>query len=454
MSCLYYKENFDERINEIFDNLIKRCPNEPMFAKTVKEYFYSLKPLYKSSPELFYCGIPERITEPEKTIIFRVPWTDDKGEIRVNRGYRVKFSTVLGAGKGGLRFKSGVNLDEIKTLAFSQVFKNALTGLPMGGAKGGADFDSKGKSDGEVMRFCQSFAKGLYNSIGEEKDIPAGDMGVGEREIGYMFGEYKRLTERFGCSFTGKGISYGGLKLRKEATGYGLVYFVNEILKDIGEEFSGKRAVVSGSGNVALYAIKKAISLGATIVAASDSDGVVYDDGGIDCELLKEIKEEKRGRIREYMAVKKRAVYYDNPKDIWRIKCDFAFPCATQNELDEEDAEALIKNGCKLIAEGANLPCTGAAIEKFKKSGIIFAPFKAANAGGVAASGFEIIQNSAHFYFTEEESDKMLKEIMRNIYITCRDAAKENGAEGDLTAGANISSYKKVAAAVLAEGCV
>ena len=454
MSRFYYKENFDERINEISDNLIKRCPNEHMFTSAVKEYFYSLKPLYKCRPELFYGGIPERITEPEKTGIFRVPWTDDNGEIKVNRGYRVKFSTALGAGKGGLRFKSGVNLDEIKTLAFSQVFKNALTGLPMGGAKGGADFDPKGKSDGEVMRFCQSFVKGLYKSIGEEKDIPAGDMGVGEREIGYMFGEYKRLTESFGCSFTGKGTDYGGLKLRKEATGYGLIYFANEILKDIGEEFTGKRIIVSGSGNVALYAIKKAISFGAVVVAASDSDGVVYDKNGIDFELLRKIKEEKRGRIREYAAIKKGVIYYDNPKDIWKIKCDFAFPCATQNEIDEYDGEALIKNGCKLVAEGANLPCTGAAIEKFKENKIIFAPFKAANAGGVAASGLEIIQNSSHFYFTEEESDKKLKEIMKNIYITCRDTAKDNGAEGDLSAGANIASYKKVAAAVFAEGCV
>lgn len=454
MNSFNYKESFDERLSEISDSLLKRCQSELMFVRVVKEYFYSLKPLYKRSPELFYNGIPERVTEPEKTVIFRVPWTDDKGETRVNRGYRVKFSTALGAGKGGLRFKSGVNLDEIKTLAFSQTFKNALTGLPMGGAKGGADFDPKGKSDGEVMRFCQSFVKGLYNDIGEGKDIPAGDMGVGEREIGYMFGEYKRLTESFGCSFTGKGTDYGGLKLRKEATGYGLVYFVNEILKDTGEKISGKRIIVSGSGNVALYAIKKAMSLGAVVVAASDSDGVIYDKSGIDFELLRKIKEEKRGRIREYKEYKKGVIYSDNPKDIWKIKCDFAFPCATQSELDDFDAEALIKNGCKLVAEGANLPCTGAAIEKFRKNKIIFAPFKAANAGGVAASGIEIMQNSSRFYFTEEESDKMLKDIMKSIYITCRDTAKDNGAEGDLSVGANIAAYKKVASAVLYEGCV
>ena len=391
------------------------------------------------------------MVEPERAIVFRVSWVDDKGRTRVNRGFRVQFNSSIGPYKGGLRFHPTVNLSVIKFLGFEQIFKNSLTGLSLGGGKGGSDFDPKGKSDAEIMRFCQSFMTELSRHIGADTDVPAGDIGVGAREIGYLFGQYKRLRNEFTGVLTGKGLTYGGSLIRPEATGYGLCYFTDEMLKANGLSFKDKTVVISGSGNVAIYATEKAQQLGAKVVAVSDSNGYLYDKNGIRLDVLKEIKEVKRGRISDYLMYVPMAEYYEG-KGIWSIKCDIALPCATQNELNGEDAKTLIKNGCIAVAEGANMPSTPEAIEEFLANGVLFGPAKAANAGGVATSGLEMCQNSQRIPWTSEQVDSKLKEIMVNIYHNAATAAEEYGLKGNLAAGANIAGFIKVADAMLAQG--
>lgn len=443
---------YERRIGEIIKRLKQDDTSGRLYLREVESTFLSLKPLYLRRPELFISGILERIAIPERIVVFRVPWTDDGGNLKVTTGVRVQHSSALGAYKGGLRFSPKLTVDTVKSLAFSQTLKNALTGVFMGGGKGGSNFDPKGKSDGEIMRFCQSFVTGLYHNVGKDLDIPAGDIGVGEREIGYMFGQYKRLTGDCGGSFTGKPVGIGGSKLRKQATGYGLVYFTEDILSSVGDNLKGKRVVVSGSGNVALYCIKKVQELGAFVVAASDSDGYVLDENGIDFEILRRIKEDERGRIKKYAEVVKSAVFYADAKKLWTEKTDIALPCATQNEIDEYSAATLVKNGCTAVAEGSNSACTPAAIEIFKNSGVIFAPGKAANAGGVAVSGFEIMQNASRRYMTESEADGELKRVMKNIRFTCERTAAEYGKVGDYAMGANIAAYIRVAEAVAVQG--
>ena len=391
------------------------------------------------------------LVEPERIIKFRVPWVDDSGKVQVNRGFRVQFNSAIGPYKGGLRFHPSVYEGIIKFLGFEQIFKNSLTGLPIGGGKGGSDFDPKGKSDAEVMRFCQSFMTELSRHIGADTDVPAGDIGVGAREIGYLFGQYKRLRNEFTGVLTGKGLTYGGSLARKEATGYGLCYFTNEMLKEAGTTFEGKTVVVSGSGNVAIYATEKATQLGGKVVALSDSNGYVYDSEGIDLDAVKEIKEVNRGRIKEYIKYRPNAKYVENGC-IWEVKCDIALPCATQNEINKESAEKLVANGCKFVAEGANMPSTPEAIECFQNAGIPFGPAKAANAGGVATSALEMSQNSMRYSWTFDEVDHKLHDIMVNIYKSASNAAKEYGMEGNLVAGANIAGFKKVADSMLAYG--
>ena len=398
-------------------------------------------------------GIIDRIVEPERQIIFRVPWVDDSGKVRVNRGFRIQFNSAIGPYKGGLRLHPSVNASVIKFLGFEQIFKNSLTGLPMGGGKGGSDFDPKGKSDGEVMRFCQSFMTELSKHIGADTDVPAGDIGVGAREIGFMFGQYKRLRNEFTGVLTGKGLTYGGSLVRTEATGYGLCYFTDEMLKCMkNESFKGKTVVISGSGNVAIYATEKATELGAKVVALSDSNGYVYDENGIKLDVVKQIKEVERGRISEYAKRVPGSVYTEGCKGIWTIKCDIALPCATQNELDGESADALIANGVIAVAEGANMPCTPEATEKFLSAGVLFGPAKAANAGGVATSGLEMSQNSERLSWTFEEVDAKLHGIMVNIFHNAYNAAKEFGYDGNLVVGANIAGFLKVADAMKWQG--
>ncbi|MBU5435723.1 NADP-specific glutamate dehydrogenase [Pseudoflavonifractor sp. MSJ-37] len=428
---------------------------EPEFLQTVTEVLGSLRRVVEQHPEYEKAKLLERITEPERVISFRVPWVDDKGEYQINRGYRVQFSSSIGPYKGGLRFHPSVDRSILKFLGFEQIFKNSLTGLPIGGAKGGADFDPKGKSDDEVMRFCQSFMNELYRHIGPDCDVPAGDIGVGSREVGYLYGQYKRLTRQYCGVLTGKGTTYGGSLIRTEATGYGLVYLTHEILSHRGKSLEGKRVVISGSGNVAIYAAKKAQELGAVVVTMSDSNGYVYDKDGIDVPAVQQIKEVHRGRIKEYVAGHPSAEYHEGCKGVWSVPCDIALPCATQNEIDLESAQSLLKNGCWMVSEGANMPSTLEAVAAFQKAGILFAPSKAANAGGVAISALEMSQNSLRLSWSAEEVDQRLKEIMAHIYESMSAAAAEYGdSPEDFVTGANAAGFLKVAEAMMAQGLV
>ncbi len=442
----------NEYIASVYETVCKRNPNEPEFLQAVREVLESLEPVAAKRPDLVKAGVFERIVEPERFIQFRVSWVDDNGKVQVNRGYRVQFNSAIGPYKGGLRLHPSVNASVIKFLGFEQIFKNSLTTLPMGGGKGGSDFDPKGKSDNEIMRFCQSFMTELCKHIGADTDVPAGDIGVGAREIGFMFGQYKRLRNEFTGVLTGKGLTYGGSLARTEATGYGLCYFTNEMLKTAGTSFEGKKVVISGSGNVAIYATEKATQLGATVIALSDSNGYIVDEKGINLDVVKQIKEVERKRIKDYVDRVKGAKYFEGCHGIWTVPCDIALPCATQNELDLESAKALIKNGCKFVAEGANMPSTPEAIEEFQKNGIGFGPAKAANAGGVATSGLEMSQNSIRLSWTFEEVDEKLHGIMKSIYKAAYDASVEYGCPGNLVAGANIAGFLKVAEAMKWQG--
>ena len=444
----------NEYLRQLMDRVVQRNPAEPEFHQAVSEVLASLSPVVDAHPEYIREGVMDCLVEPERIIKFRVPWEDDRGNIHVNRGFRVQFSSAIGPYKGGLRFHPSVYEGIIKFLGFEQIFKNSLTGLPMGGGKGGADFDPKGKSDNEVMRFCQSFMTELQRHIGPDTDVPAGDIGVGGREIGYLFGQYKRLRNEFTGVLTGKGLTYGGSLARTEATGYGLCYFTDEMLKAAGKSFEGKRVVISGSGNVAIYANQKATQLGAKVIAMSDSNGYIVDEAGIDYKVMKEIKEVKRDRIKTYLNYVPTAKYVEGCGGIWTVPCDVALPCATQNELDGEGAKALVENGCFAVAEGANMPSTPEAVAVFQAAGILFAPAKASNAGGVATSGLEMSQNSLRLGWSFEEVDQKLHGIMIDIYNAASSAAKEYGMEGNLVAGANIAGFLKVAEAMLAQGVV
>ena len=439
-------------LSDVYAQVEKRNPNEPEFLQAVKEVLESLELVFEKRPDLVKAGILERFVEPERFIQFRVSWVDDNGKVQVNRGYRVQFNSAIGPYKGGLRLHPSVNASVIKFLGFEQILKNSLTGLPMGGGKGGSDFDPKGKSDGEITRFCQSFMTELSKHIGADTDVPAGDIGVGAREIGFMFGQYKRLRNEFTGVLTGKGLNYGGSLVRTEATGYGLCYFTEEMLASKNESFKGKKVVISGSGNVAIYAAEKATALGGKVIALSDSNGYVVDENGINLALVKQIKEVKRGRISEYADAVPTAKYTPDCKKIWTVKCDIALPCATQNELDIEGAKALVANGCIAVAEGANMPSTPEAIAYFQENGILFAPAKASNAGGVATSGLEMSQNSLRLSWTFEEVDEKLHNIMVNIYKNAYAASVEYGVPGNLVAGANIAGFIKVAEAMKAQG--
>lgn len=439
-------------VSTVLEELKAKNPNQPEFIQAATEILESVSLACDKHPEYEKAGLLEMLTEPERVIMFRVPWVDDKGQVHVNKGYRVQFNSAIGPYKGGLRFHPSVNLSILKFLGFEQIFKNSLTTLPMGGGKGGSDFDPKGKSDNEVMRFCQSFMAELYRHIGQDTDVPAGDIGVGAREIGYMFGYYKKISNEHTAVLTGRGLSYGGSLARKEATGYGLVYLVDEMLSSNGKSMDGKTVVISGSGNVAIYACEKATSLGAKVVALSDSNGYIYDEKGIDLDLVKEIKEVKRGRIKEYVAVHKDAKYTDGCKGIWTIKCDIALPCATQNEIDVESAETLIKNGVWCVGEGANMPTTLEATKKFLDAKVLFAPAKAANAGGVATSGLEMAQSSQRLFWSFEEVDAKLKSIMIGIYHAIADAAEKYGQKGNYVMGANLAAFEKIADAMMAHG--
>ena len=442
----------NEYLAKVYADVEKRNAGEKEFLQAVREVLESLEGVVEKRPDLVEAGVIDRIVEPERFIQFRVSWVDDNGKVQVNRGYRAQFNSAIGPYKGGIRFHPSVNASVIKFLGFEQIFKNSLTGLPMGGGKGGSDFDPKGKSDGEVMRFCQSFMTELAKHIGADTDVPAGDIGVGAREIGFMFGQYKRLRNEFTGVLTGKGLSYGGSLARKEATGYGLCYFTNEVLKSKGDSFNGKKVVISGSGNVAIYAAQKATQLGATVIAMSDSSGYIYDEKGVNLDVIKQIKEVERARISEYPKRVAGATFTEGCKGIWTIKCDIALPCATQNEIDGESAKILVANGCKVVCEGANMPSTPEAVETFLANGIAFGPAKAANAGGVATSGLEMSQNSIRYGWTFEEVDEKLCNIMKGIYKAAYDASKEYGCEGNLVAGANIAGFLKVADAMKAQG--
>ena len=444
----------DEQVSSYYDMLLKRNAGEPEFHQAVAEVLDSLKIVLNKDPHYADYGLIQRLCEPERQLIFRVPWVDDNGDVQVNRGFRVQSNSALGPYKGGLRFHPSVNLSIIKFLGFEQIFKNALTGLPMGGGKGGADFDPKGKSDAEVMRFCQSFMTELSRHIGPDTDVPAGDIGVGGREIGYMFGQYKRLKNRFDAGvLTGKDLSWGGSYVRTEATGYGLVYFAAEMLAAKGTSFDGKRVVVSGSGNVAIYATEKAQQLGATVVAVSDSSGYVVDEAGIDVALLKDVKEVRRGRVSDYAAERPSATFVADGS-IWDVPCDVALPCATQNELPLSGVQSLIKNGVQLVAEGANMPTTPDAIEALQAAGVAYAPGKASNAGGVATSGLEMQQNSGRTQWAFEETDAKLHQIMVDIHANAVATAEEYGVAGDYVAGANLAGFRKVADAMVAMGLI
>lgn len=438
----------------ILEDVLKRNPNEPEFHQAVKEVLESLEPVAQKNPKWVEAGIFDRIVEPERQIMFRVPWVDDAGKVHVNRGFRVQFNSAIGPYKGGLRFHPSVNLGIIKFLGFEQILKNSLTGLPIGGGKGGSDFDPKGKSDNEIMRFCQSFMTELCKYIGPDTDVPAGDIGVGGREIGYMYGQYKRIRNEFTGVLTGKGLTYGGSLARTEATGYGMCYFVEEMLKAKGNSFQGKTVVISGSGNVAIYGCEKATQLGGKVVALSDSNGYIYHKEGIDLAAVKRIKEVERKRIQAYLEVHPEAEYHEGCAGIWNIPCEIALPSATQNELNEEAAKTLVKNGCIAVGEGANMPCTPEAVEVFLQNKVLFGPAKAANAGGVATSALEMSQNSMRYSWTFEEVDAKLQSIMANIYKNASEAAKEYGVEDNYVVGANIAGFLKVAEAMYAQGII
>ncbi|WHU49300.1 NADP-specific glutamate dehydrogenase [Gordonia sp. L191] len=445
----------EEKVQDLYDEVVARNPGEAEFHQAVREVFDSLGPVLAAHPHYADAGIIERLCEPERQIIFRVPWVDDAGRVRINRGFRVEFNSALGPFKGGLRFHPSVYLGVVKFLGFEQIFKNALTGLPIGGGKGGADFDPKGRSDGEVMRFCQSFMTELYRHIGEYTDVPAGDIGVGGREIGYLFGQYKRITNRYESGvLTGKGLTWGGSQVRPEATGYGVVFFVREMLAARGEDLEGRRIVVSGSGNVAQYAIEKVHQLGGRVVACSDSGGYVVDETGIDLELLREVKNVRRARIADYARTRGLTAHFVPGRSIWEVPTDIAIPCATQNELDATDAESLIGNGCRVVAEGANMPATPEAIKALSKAGVMFAPGKAANAGGVATSALEMQQNASRDSWSFEYTESRLSEIMSGIHQTCVRTADEYGVPGDYVLGANIAGFTHVADAMLALGVI
>jgi len=447
--------NMKQYVNDILDLVSKRDPDQIHFKNTVEEVLTSVVPLLEKHPEYKAHKILERMIEPERVISFRVPWVDDKGEIQVNRGYRVQMSSAMGPYKGGLRFHPSVSLDILKFLAFEQVFKNALTGLPIGGGKGGSDFDPHGRSDNEVMKFCQSFMTELYRHIGLNVDVPAGDIGVGGREIGYLFGQYKRIRDSYDAGvLTGKRVDYWGSLTRTEATGYGLLYFVKNMLDAKGIDLKGKTVVVSGAGNVATYAIEKAQEYGAKVVTCSDSSGYVYDPNGIDLAALKDIKEVRRARIKEYVATHPNAEYHEGCRGVWSVPCDVALPCATQDEIDLDAAKLLVKNGVKAVGEGANMPSSLDAIAYFKEHGVLFAPAKAANAGGVAVSALEMSQNSERLQWTFEEVDGRLKGIMENIYKNAKKNAELYADPDDLVAGANITAFAKVADVMLAQGLV
>ncbi len=443
-------------VDEVYELVVSKNPAQPEFHQAVKEVLESLRVVIEADEEAYRKeALLERLTVPERIIQFRVPWVDDQGQVQVNNGFRVQFNSAIGPYKGGLRFHPSVNLGIIKFLGFEQIFKNSLTGLPIGGGKGGCDFDPKGKSDREVMAFCQSFMTELYRHIGADTDVPAGDIGVGGREIGYMFGQYKRIRNLYEGVLTGKGLTYGGSLARTEATGYGLLYLTEEMLKCNGKDIAGKTIAVSGAGNVAIYAIQKAQQLGGKPVTCSDSTGWIYDSEGIDVALLKEVKEVKRARLTEYAAARPSAEYHEKKAGehgVWTVKCDVALPCATQNELDLEDAKALVANGCFAVAEGANMPTTLEATEYLQKNGVLFCPGKASNAGGVATSALEMSQNSERLSWTFEEVDSKLQSIMVNIFHNLDDASKKYGMEGDYVAGANIAGFLKVAEAMRAQG--
>lgn len=442
----------DPYLASVLDTLALRDQSEPEFLQAVTEVLTTLAPVVKSRPELKKMGVLERIVEPERAIQFRVSWVDDAGNVRVNRGYRYQFNSAIGPYKGGLRFHPSVNASILKFLGFEQIFKNALTGMPIGGAKGGSDFDPKGKSDMEIMRFCQSFMTELRHHIGPDTDVPAGDIGVGAREIGYLYGQYKRLKNDVTGVLTGKGLSYGGSLGRKEATGYGLCYFTQEMLRKVGLSFAGKTVVISGSGNVAIYAAEKAAALGATVVAMSDSCGYVYDKNGISLDVIKNLKEVERCRLSEYIKHVNGAEYHEGCQNIWSVPCEIALPCATQNELDLKSAKLLIHNGCIAVAEGANMPCTPEAADLFLETKTLYGPGKAANAGGVATSALEMSQNNQRLSWTFEEVDAMLQKIMTSIYEKAYAASEEFGEPGNLVLGANIAGFLKVADAMLSQG--
>ncbi|MBZ4673005.1 MAG: Glu/Leu/Phe/Val dehydrogenase [Deferribacteraceae bacterium] len=447
-------ENLSGVLADIYEKIVAKNPAELEFHQAVKEVLASLGPVIEKYPEYADQKIIERLCEPERQIIFRVPWQDDKGEIHINRGFRVEFNSALGPYKGGLRFHESVYLGIIKFLGFEQIFKNALTGLPIGGGKGGSDFDPKGKSDNEIMRFCQSFMTELYRHIGEHTDVPAGDIGVGGREIGYLFGQYKRITNRYETGvLTGKGLSFGGSLVRTEATGYGLVFFVDEMLKTKNESFEGKICSVSGSGNVAIYTVEKINQLGGKVVTLSDSNGYIYDEKGIDLDLVKQLKEIERRRIKEYCKYHKHAVYKENG-NIWEVPCQIALPCATQNELSGDDAKMLIKNGCIAVGEGANMPTTPEGVKAFIEAGVLFGPGKAANAGGVATSALEMQQNASRDKWTFEYTEERLRCIMANIHQACYEQAEEFGVHGNYVIGANIAGFRKVADAMIKLGLI
>ena len=440
-------------LKRVYEETAARDKDQKEFLQAVREVFESLESYVDIHPELEANAIMERLVEPDRMVAFRVTWEDDQGKVHVNRGYRVQFNSAIGPYKGGLRFHPSVNLSIIKFLGFEQVFKNSLTSLPLGGAKGGSDFDPKGKSDAEVMRFCQAFMTELQRHIGSNCDVPAGDIGVGGREIGYLFGQYKRLNNRFTGVLTGKGIMFGGSLARTEATGYGLLYFTEEMLKCMrGDTVAGKTIVISGSGNVAIYALEKATQMGGKVIAMSDSKGYIVDENGVDFQVIKQLKEVERGRISEYVSRVPGSRYVEGCGGIWSVPCDIALPCATQNELDEKSAALLVKNGVMAVAEGANMPSTPEAVETFQKAGVLFGPAKAANAGGVATSGLEMCQNSMRYSWTFEEVDAKLHQIMVNIFQNAYAASKDFGVEGDLVSGANIAGFLKVADAMVAQG--
>lgn len=447
--------NLDEKLEPILNDVLRRNAGEEEFHQAVREVLESLGRVVAKHPDYADHALIERICEPERQIIFRIPWVDDKGKVHINRGFRVQFNSALGPYKGGIRFHPSVNLGIVKFLGFEQTFKNALTGMPIGGGKGGSDFNPRDRSDGEIMRFCQSFITELYRHLGEYTDVPAGDIGVGGREIGYMFGQYKRITNRYEAGvLTGKGLVYGGSRARREATGYGAVYFVERMLATIGRDFTNKRAVVSGSGNVAIYTMEKIRQFGGSVIACSDSNGYVVDEGGIDLDLIKEIKEVRRGRIADYATLKKTGVRYIEKGCIWDVPCDIAMPSATQNELTGKDAATLVKNGVIAVGEGANMPSTPEAVRAFQEAGVLFAPGKAANAGGVATSALEMQQNASRDSWTFAETEERLAKIMRSIHDSCASTAEEYGAPGNYVLGANIAGFVRVAEAMRAMGVV